>query len=440
MMKMKVRFLALFLFLQMFGKVKSQVIFTSVDSLFGYATAKSISLQSGNVKLDQAKKAKLAAILSIPDVTGNLSLSYTKNTRLPVNLFPAEVFGGQAGTYKEVESGVPYVTNANENIDIKLFNPKGWENVKLYKLNVESNVADNKVTLKTLYENISASYYNIVSLQQQLLSTNENIKTATTLLEITENKYKAGLIKQQDVNDAKVNLLTAKENYNQIQYLITQQYLALKILCDIPEQEDIKVDNKIADTGNLQKPVALPNNISFTNSVLKEKIAFSGYKQQKYSLYPTVSFFQAYTTQQYNTRGKLFDNSVKWIPSSYIGLRLSIPIPSSNSVTQVSKARYDYLLSQKNTEQQKIKAALEVKQLEVDYNKAVSQAKSNNEIYLLRRETYEKNLNLYNEGLTNLEQALNSFNAMVSSNYNLIASQVTILSAKTKIDINNSIK
>jgi hypothetical protein len=119
---------------------------------------------------------------------------------------------------------------------------------------------------------------------------------------------------------------------------------------------------------------------------------------------------------------------------------ISIPIPSSSIVSQVSKAKYDYLLAQKNTEQQKIKTGLQTQQLSVDYDKALSQAKTNSEIFMLRKETYEKNLNLYNERLTGLEQTLNSFNSMVSSNYNLIASQVAVIAAKTKIDINNNIQ
>jgi outer membrane protein TolC len=432
------KFLLTTLLLLLFTSLQSQTIFTSVDAVLAYATAKSITLQSGNIRLDQAKKAKLAALLSIPDVTGNASFGYTHNTRLPVNLFAAETFGGQAGTYKEVQSGVPYVTNVNENIDIKLLNLKGWENLKLYRLNIESNNADNKATLKTMQENIAATYFNIVSLQEQWISNNQNAKAANSLLRITQNKYDAGLVKQQDVNDAKVNYLTTKENGNQLQYLSKQQYLVLKILCDIPESEVIEIVHTPAAV--YQKPLIETSLVALTSSLLKEKTALSNYRQQKYALYPTVSFFQSYTTQQYNTRGKLFDKSVNWIPSSYIGLRLNIPIPSSGSITQVSKAKYDYLLAQKNTEQQKIKAELETRQLDVDYDKAVSQAASNNEIFLLRKETYEKNMTLYNGGLIGLEQTLNSFNAMMNSNYNLVSAQVAVAAAKAKIDINNSIK
>jgi hypothetical protein len=68
---------------------------------------------------------------------------------LPVNLFPAEILGGQAGTYKEVQLGVQYQTNFNLNLDIKLFNRQGWENLKLSKINVEMLASDNKICMKT---------------------------------------------------------------------------------------------------------------------------------------------------------------------------------------------------------------------------------------------------------------------------------------------------
>jgi outer membrane protein TolC len=248
------------------------------------------------------------------------------------------------------------------------------------------------------------------------------------------------MIKQQEVNDANISYLTTKEDRDQIEYLIRQQYLTLKTLCDIPEQEEIEIVNESPLTITDIHPSVEPNNIALNNSLLKEKLALSTYKQQKYSLYPTLSFFHSYTTQQNNTRGKLFDNNINWIPSSYIGLRFSVQIPSSSSISQVSKAKYDYLLALKDTEQQKIKSALEVRQLRVDYDKAVSKAAAYQEIFLLRKENYEKSLNLYKEGMTDLEQTLDSFNAMVSSHYNLVSSQVSVLAAKTRIDINNRIK
>jgi outer membrane protein TolC len=421
-----------------FSQAKAQVIFTSVDSLLAYATARSINLQTGNIKLQQAHQAKLAAALNIPEITGGASFSYTNNTKLPVNLFPAETFGGQPGTFREIQTGVQYVTHLNENIEVKLVNLKGWENFRLAKLNILATSSDNQLTLKTLHNNIAATYFNIVSLQQQYLSTLQNIAAADTLLQVVKQKYLQGLVKQQDINDAQVSLLNNQSTAEQIQYAIAQQYLALKLLSDIPESDSISISQPI--TAVTQVPAIAISDLAVQNSLLKEKVAWSNYKQYKYSLYPTLSFFQSATTQQYNTRGKWFDGSVRWIPSSYIGLRLNIPLPSANALAQVSKAKYDYRMAQKTTEQQKIKTGLEAQQLLVDFNKAAAQVSYNQQLYQLQADTYQKNRNLYKEGLIGLDQTISGFNAMANSHYNLIAAQVSVLLAKAKIDINNNIR
>jgi outer membrane protein TolC len=422
------------------GPAQSQHIFSSLDSLLNYATVKNISLQSYDIKVQKAKMAKLAAILNIPEVSGNVSVAYTNNTRLPVNLFPAETFGGQPGTYREVQTGVQYVTNFNENIDIKLFNLKGWENLKLSRLNIEATVSDKQLSIKALYDNIAATYFNIVNLQEQLLSAKQNVLAADTLLKISQQKYQQGIIKQQDVNDAEVGYINSKESASQFIFLIEQQYLALKILSDIPDADSIVISQKIYEVNDVMIPAAETSTLSVKNSLLKEKVAWSNYKQYKYSMYPTLSFFQSYTNQQYNTRGKLFDKNVNWIPSNYIGLKLSIPLPNASTIAQASNAKYEYLLAQKTTEQQKIKSGLEAKQLSVEYSKALSQSRSNAVVYRLRTDTYQKNLDLYEEGLISLDQTLTSFNEMVNSNYNLISSRINVLLAGAKIDINNKIK
>jgi outer membrane protein TolC len=431
---------AIFVSLIVNGVAFCQHSFSSVDSLLNYAVSKSITLQSGDIKLQQAQKAKLAAILGVPDVTGGGYFSYTNNTKLPVNLFPAEIFGGQAGTFREVQTGVQYNTNFNQNLDIKLLNLKGWENVKLAKLNIAAATADNKLTLKTLLENIAATYFNIVSLQQQLVVTKQNLQAADSLLAITSNKYQEGLAKQQDVNDAKVNVINTGESIQQLQFLITQQYLALKILCDVNEQEEIHITEVPANDTPATTLTVDTNFLAYQNSVTKQQVALSSYKQQKYSLYPHLSFFQSYTTQQFNTSSKFFNNNVNWIPSSYIGLKLSVPIPGANAIAQTYKAKYDYLLAKQSSEQEKIKTGVQTKQLSVAYDKAFSQLAANRQVYVLRKDTYEKNLNLYREGLQSFEFTLTSFNSMVNAWYNVIAAKALLMLAKTNIDINNRVK
>jgi outer membrane protein TolC len=417
--------------------VFGQLVFSSPDSLYNYANKKNVDLKNASVGAIQARQAKLAAILSVPDVAANHTFSYTNNTRLPVSLFPSEILGGTPGTFTEVQTGVQYNTNFTQSLDIKLLNLGGWQNLKLAKLNIDLTNTNILLVQKNLHDNIATTYYNIVNLQAQVNSLIQNQIAADTLLFITQQKYAQGLLPQQQVNDAMVNSLNVAENIKQLQYNVEQQLLALKTLCDIEAGAIVE----IVDAGNpltITEPTAVvPNAMQVNYSILQEKMAAATYRQNKNKLLPTLSFFQAFTTQQFNQRGKFLDGSVAWIPSSYLGLRLSVPLPRSNDISQLTQSKFDYQIAINNTAREKNKAAIQQQQLAVDAAKAIALAKTNLSIYELRKDSYEKNLTLYREGLLAFDQTLNSFEQMVNSRYNFINAAVNTAFYNYKIHINN---
>ena len=410
---------------------------TTFDAFMNLANANSLTLKNGEIQLSQAKKAKLASILGIIDPTGNVGLAYTNNTKLQVNLIPSEILGGQAGTFQEVKFGVQYNTNFNTNLDIKLTNPAGWENYRLSKLNIQLTESSNKITLKNLHENSAVIFFNIATLQEQLKSTKQNLIGAEKLYQTTSNKNAAGLVNQQDLNESTVNKKSVEEQINQIQFLIQQQYNALKLLCDIPEGVQFVIEPKLQQA--ITNIEVRNNQLLFNNALLNEQISFSNYKKIKYSFLPTLSAFASLSQQQFNTRARVFDNNVNLIPSSYVGLRLSMPLPSASSISQFYKAKYDHQLAKNSTEQFKIQSKLKTNQLSVDYDKAISQRESYKTIYELRKDTYEKNFKNYEAGIISMEQTIRSFNEMVNSQYNLISSEKMVEMALTKININNKI-
>ncbi len=421
----------------------AQQVFNDLDSFLKYASNKSTSLQSGEIKMEQAKKAKIAAIASIPDPTGNVSFSYTDNITLPVTLFPANFNdpNAPAGEYRAQRLGLQYNSNFNQYGEIKLFNLQGWHNLKSSKHNLEATALDNKLTRKTLYENIASTYFNIVQLQEQLQSAKENVIVSDTLLRIAKNKFNEGLLNKQDVNDAEVSYLNTKESMNQIAFVVQQQYLTLKTLADIPDEDSIVINHLISTELSANAPQVSFNNLSLSSSLSKEKVALSNFRKSKASVHPTLSFFASDSRTQYNTQAGLFDSNWDWYASTYIGFKISMPMPfSASSITSVNEAKYNHLLAQKNAEHVRIKATLDNKQLSTDYSKAWSQFVSNKEIYRLKKETYYKNRSLYSQGLLSTGQTLNSFNAMVNSHYSLITSAISLLLANAKIEINNTIR
>jgi len=238
---MKRQLLIVFCMVFMANAGIAQKVFTNLDSLINYASLKSSTLQTCDIKLTQAKKAKLAAVLGIVDPTINTSYSYIDNLKLPTSLFPSEALGGEPGNFKEVQTGVQYNSNFNNYNELKLINIPGWTNLKLARLNIDLTNVDNKISIKALHENLAVFYYNIVNLQEQLKATKHNLETADTLLQVVQRKCNYGLAKIQDVNESKANYLSTVESYRQIEFALKQQYLSLKILTDIPENDSITI-------------------------------------------------------------------------------------------------------------------------------------------------------------------------------------------------------
>ncbi len=440
-MQMKINLLITGVLLYLISfQVSAQDTIRHFQELENRVLSNSLTLKSGELKLTQAKKERLAAIFGLIDPTGSVTGSYTNNTKLPVNLIPAEILGGQPGTFQEVRFGVQYVTNLNSYVEVKLINLQAWESFQLSRINVKVSESDKKVALKNLLENCAIVYYNIINLQEQLIAFQQNFCAADTLYRFTLDKFSNGLASTQDLNDSKVNKLNIEESINQLQYQIKQQYIALKILCDIPDDNKLLIGANVGSTEFSRSVTVDVNPLVADNATERARLARSAFRASKYSVAPALSLFASYQSQQYSTRANFFDNGVDWSTSNYIGIKLSIPLPNSQTFKQVGKAKYDYLMAKNYAEQMNLQVLLNSKQLLIDYNKAESQLNSNLEIFKLRRENYQRNLLNYKEGVAGLEQTVNSFNSMISSQYSYISSVVNLLLVKEKIDINNKLK
>lgn len=190
------RYIYLLVFVLICCSGVAQQKFENVNQLLEYVNQNSITLQKNEIKLSQAKKAKLAAIINVLDPVGNNSMTFINNIKLPVSVFPSEILGGAPGTYTEVQTGVQYTNTINQNAEIKLVNFQGWENLKLSKLNIELTESNNQLSLKSLQESIAINYFNIVMLQEQLKSTKINEAISDSLYRVVINKFNQGLVKK----------------------------------------------------------------------------------------------------------------------------------------------------------------------------------------------------------------------------------------------------
>lgn len=428
-----------FLLINHFSNAQNKLIFDTVDSLFKYAEKQSIAIKTGEQQVLLAKWQKISAQAGLVNFRMQTSFSLTDNVKLPVTYFPAEAFGGEPGTFKEVTTGQQFMGNVNFAPQIDLINPVSWTKLKSAKINQELTNVNNLIVKKSLFESISAGYYNIISLKEQIVISRKNLYTADTLQIIMQNKYTEGIVRQQDLNDATINKLDLEDKLTQLNISLSQQFYALKILCDIPQNEEIIITETANYEQNFKLGLHTDNQLQHESSLLKSGLANEDLRANRLAQYPTVSIV-AYDGWQQNSRNQFFDSNSNWINSQYIGLRLSMPFPDINRFTLTKTANINKTIAELDAEHSKHQNDMANIQLKLDYEKAYSQLNTTKQIFLLKEENYQMALNQFNESILSSDKLLTAFNDMLASRLNYSAALANLLYAKSKIEINNSIK
>ncbi|MGZ3865019.1 MAG: TolC family protein [Bacteroidia bacterium] len=414
----------------------AQVVFTNVDSVFAYSQRNSASSKISEQQRLLAKWTHIAAVANTVNFRNIVSFTPTDNLMLPVSFIPAEAFGGRPGTFKQITLGQQYVSNFNFSPQIDIINPANWARVKSASVNKELTETNNLITRKNLYESIAACFFNIISLQEQEKLVKQNLGAADTLLQIAQNKYSLGLIREQDLNNTIVNQLNAKDKLIQVQASLQQQYNSLKILCDIPAGTNLSVNASLENPA-YRGELKATSTLQFKNSVLQTEFARSELRANRWSMLPTVSAIY-YQGWQQNSNTEFFDSKSTWIQSQYIGLRISVPFPpDANRFSQNYTAKVNYKIASLNSEHAKLQNDLSNQSLNLDYDKAYSAYATSKSIYELKDSNYKKSLNQYKEGVLSTDVMLTAFTDLVNSRLVLVSSQSALEFAKTKININN---
>jgi OMF family outer membrane factor len=413
--------------------------FNSVDSLFKYAENHSNSIKIGEQEMLLAKWQKISAQAGLVNFKMQTSFSLTNNVKLPVTYFPAEAFGGEPGTFKEVTTGQQFMGNLNFSPQIDIISPVSWAKLKSAKINTELTDINNLIVKKALFESISAGYYNIISLKEQIEISQKNLFTADTLLIIIQNKYTEGIVRQQDLNDATINKLSLADKLTQLKISLNQQYYALKVLCDIPQSEKLI----ITENANYNQPFNIDlkanNQLEHEWSLLKANLAKEDLRANRFAQYPTVSIV-AYDGWQQNSNNQFFDSNKSWVNNQYIGLKLSMPFPDISRFTLTKSAKINKTIAELDAKHTKHENDIANIQLNLDYEKAHSQFKTSNQIFLLKQENYQMALNQFNASILSSDKLLIAFDDMLVSQLNYSAALANLLYTKSKIEINNSIQ
>jgi len=409
--------------------------FASVQEIFTYAKQNNLIFKTNLLQSQLADLTAKAAIGNVFNPKIPVSYQAIDNTKMQVSFLPAEIFGGPSGSFKEVQFGQQYNATLSIQPQFEILNVAAWQQIKSAKINQVLTENNNKLNEQKLFENINAVYYNILSLQAQAEVLQENLKIATDIKTIVQNRLLEGIARKQELNEAEVNEINIQDKIAQLQYVLQQQQLALSVFFEN------KLSPKLLESiWNYNMDTEVPeanNNLQVKNLDLQADLLQQDIKVSKYQNLPTASFISMLNYQ--NVSNNFFYHSdSRNVSNNYIGLKLNWDLPTTVSkLANTENKKLQLQILQNTKTQTQLENEAKNKQLDIDYQKANSQLKNYQKIFAFKEDTYTKMRNQYQENILALDKLLIAQNDMLVSKLNIITALSNIGFTKNKIIINN---
>lgn len=387
-----------------------------------YAVQHSYTIQERSAELSKAK-ARVNEVISsgLPQING--SAAYQNFLRQPVQVIPAEFFGGEPGTFQTVVFG----TKQNVNLDLTasqlLFDGSYIIGLKAAREVVQLSSLQRKLTLQEVRKQVYDAY-------AMVLAAEDNYETLTKSSEkLEELSRQTGALEREGLTD-NISVSQIQINLANIKYAVenaaTQIILAenlLKYTMGYPLDAELILSSKIEEFTQVKMEDFLQDQyaplqttefkLARQNSLLREY----QYKADKASYLPTLSAFFNHQQNAFRQEFSFLSNTEDYFTTNLIGVNLSIPIFTSfRKRNEIKQSKIDLDLAKIN--ETKIGEAMK---LELSNAQATLKNQLNN------FKTQESNLEL-SERIR--EQTRTKFSEGLASSFDLNQAETQFLQAQ----------
>ena len=344
----------------------------------------------------------------LPTISG--TFSGQRNMDLATTPLPGEIFG-QPGTTVDTQFGQEFNYNAGISISKSFFNRESIIQSKIASLGVELREAEKLVFKGLLKEQVCLYYYTKLVADRSIEIGRQDLETAIKIRELSQHKYKEGIVDMITLNSAQINENSVNQNLIASEQLAYQCLSELKKLFGISAEESLllssSLDYDLPDaysTDQLQEdPLLRSASIQLNQSEFKVK-------QNRALFMPTIQLNSYFGLQQFrNDLGMSFSGS-DWSQYSYLNISVSIPIFNGfKTRSQVKQSKINYQIALNDKEETQQNSVLNDYKLVADYEFSRREGQATFETFKL----YEENLKLtqqkLEEGVISLDNYLSVF-------------------------------
>lgn len=391
------------LFVLISGSSYAQQSF-SLEQALEFSTYNSYNVKLSEIEQKSAiAKVKETIGTGLPQINGNAS--YQNFIKQPVQVVPAEFFGGEPGEFQPVVFGTKQNLTADITAQQLIFDGSylvglkaAQEVVELFELQKEKSILEVK-------KDVSNAYFMVLVADKSAEVLEQSLDVLKKLSEDQRAMYKEGFASESDADQLDINYINLKNNY---EYAKTQKTLALLLLkyrMGIAQEDDIILTDKLEqytqNTPLLESNSDLENTNAF--SLVKKNIELQTLNRKALQAQYLPSLNGFFTTQQqaFDNEFSFFSSDADYFASTFFGLNLKVPIFSGlNKHNKIKQAKYEEFKAKVNALQVKEGIKLDYRNAEANLNYQFKNFKNQERSLELAKSIRSKTLIKFQEGLS----------------------------------------
>lgn len=372
----------------------------------------------------------------------NFSLDYKNFPQVPISLIDARFFDptAPAGTLAEVQFGTNNNLTASLDMNTLIFDFSYLTALRArsaFRVLAKTQLDKSKQEVRN---NVTQAYLSTLIFKENEAILDKNIKNVEVLLFGTKETYKSGFAEQLDVDRLELTLANLKTMKSKLKRQEEMVYNTLKFMMGYPIESSVVVtetmDNLLKNKfeGEITEILNLNNRQDY--QIIQASIAFNQYDidaQKGMGYYPSLSAFASH--QQSLQRNNLFNGDGSgWLPTTVIGLKLSVPI--FDGLARGSKIQQVKLkLEEMRTQAQQLVQAitLEVENARIAYYNAAEQVDEQKKNIALAEKIYNTTQIKFKEGIGSSLEVNSAERALFETQSNYINSLYDLLLAKAAL-------
>ena len=416
----------------------------SIQQAVDYAAKNNIQVRNAllDVKIQEQTNREITAA-AYPQISASGSLVY--NAKLPISLIPAEIFGGQPGTFQKLPFGVKWNATGGVQLNQLLFDGQVFVGLQARETVLKFQQKNVEVTEEMIKANIYKIYYQLVVSKKQIDLLDANITRFEQLLKDTRIIYDNGFAEKLDVDKVNVQLTNLQTEKTRALNMIENGHLGLKILMGMPVKDELVLTDTL-DEAQIKNGVLVMDQFKYSDrkeyqfAELGIKLNQYNIKRYKLSKIPTLSLNGYYNKNAQRNKFDFFSDG-DWFDISAFTLNLNIPIFSGFSTNaKIQKAKYELQKSLNAKDNLQLVIDNEIEVARTNFRSAIATLDFQKRNMELAESVYQQTKKKYevgtgsqteiNSAQTDLKAAQTNY---ITSLYDAIIAKVDFLKATGKL-------